>query len=401
MDAKTSDAPLAAVALNRAGVPRLDVVDLLRGFVIAVMVLDHTRDYFHISAYTFDPTDPARTHIWLYLTRWVTHLCAPTFVFLAGVSVYLQGASGRDKPKLSRLLLTRGAWLIVLELTVIAFGLNFALPFVFLQVIWAIGVSMILLAGVIWLPRRAAAIIGGLIVAGHQLLAPIDPADLGALAPVWTLAFQFGPSPIGRGFIAYPAIPWFGVMCLGYALGPVFVQEAARRNRALLVLALGAIALFCVLRAINAYGDPAPWRAYPSMAATVMSFFNVSKYPPSLLFVLITLGVSLLCLLALQRLHGFLARVLLAYGRTPLFTYVLHIYVVHGLALVVAMLAGFPASYHANFLADPFRLVKAGWGFNLLVVYVVWLAILIALYPVSRWFAEVKRRRREWWLSYL
>jgi uncharacterized membrane protein len=400
VDAKTSTDPLAAVALNRAGLPRLDSIDLLRGFVIALMVLDHTRDYFHISAYSFDPTDPARTHIWLYVTRWITHLCAPTFVFLAGVSIYLQGVNGKNKAQLTRFLVSRGVWLIVLELTVLAFGLNFALPFLFLQVIWAIGVSMILLAGLIWLPRAAAAIIGAAIVAGHQLLAPINPADVGGFAPLWTLGFEFGPA-FGRGLVSYPAIPWFGVMCLGYALGPVFVQDPERRNRTLLVLALGAIVLFCVLRAINGYGDPRHWRAFPDAAATVMSFFNVSKYPPSLLFVLVTLGVSLLCLLAFQRLRGLLARVLLAYGRTPLFTYVLHIYAVHGASLVVAMLAGYPAAYHVNFLADPFRLYNAGFGFNLVVVYVVWLAILVALYPASRWFAEVKRRRRDWWLSYL
>jgi uncharacterized membrane protein len=213
-----------------AKVPRLDMVDLLRGFVIALMVLDHTRDYFHISAYTLDPTDPARTHAWLFMTRWVTHLCAPTFVFLAGVSVYLRGVNGKDPLQLTRFLLSRGVWLIVLELTVLAFGLNFALPFLFLQVIWAIGASMILLAGVIWLPRAAAAIIGAVIVAGHQLLAPIDPADVGTFAPLWTLAFEFGPA-FGLGFISYPAIPWFGVMCLGYALGPVFLQEPGSRNR--------------------------------------------------------------------------------------------------------------------------------------------------------------------------
>jgi uncharacterized membrane protein len=388
-------------ANSSGGARRLDIVDMLRGFVIALMVLDHTRDYFHVSAYSFDPTDPERTHVLLYLTRWVTHLCAPTFVFLAGVSVYLQSANGKGKPQLTRFLLTRGVWLIVLELTVVSFGLNFALPFVFLQVIWAIGMSMILLAAVIWLPRGTAASLGVLIVAGHQLLAPIAAADLGALAPLWTLAFEFGRSPFGNGFIAYPAIPWFGVMCLGYALGPVFLQEPARRNRTLLVLALSAIAVFLVLRAINGYGDPLSWKQYPDVAATVLSFFNVSKYPPSLLFVLITIGVATLCMLALQRLRGFPSRVLLAYGRTPLFTYVLHIYVVHLASLLVAVLAGYPASYHANFLADPFRLVKAGWGFNLAVVYAAWLAILIAIYPAARWFAQVKRQRREWWLSYL
>jgi uncharacterized membrane protein len=384
-----------------AKTPRLETVDMLRGLVIALMVLDHTRDYFHVSAYTFDPTDPARTHAWLFVTRWVTHLCAPTFVFLAGVSIHLQGVNGKGKPQLSRFLLARGAWLIVLELTVIAFGLNFALPFVFLQVIWAIGMSMILLAALIWLPPAAIGVLGAIIVAGHQLLAPIEAGDLGVLGPLWTLAFEFGRAPFGSGFVAYPAIPWFGILCLGYALGPVFVQEPGRRNRTLFTIALGAIALFLVVRAINRYGDPAPWQAFPTAAATVMSFFNVSKYPPSLLFVLITLGVSLLCMLALQRLRGLLARVLLAFGRTPLFTYVLHIYVVHGSALLVAVLAGYPASYQANVIGDPFRLVKAGWGFNLLLVYAAWLAILAVLYPAARWFADVKRRRREWWLSYL
>jgi uncharacterized membrane protein len=384
-----------------AKTPRLETVDLLRGFVIALMVLDHTRDYFHVSAYAFDPTDPARTHGWLFVTRWITHLCAPTFVFLAGVSVYLQGVNGKLKPQLARFLLTRGIWLIMLELTVIAFGFNFALPFVFLQVIWAIGMSMLLLAALIWLPPAAIGVLGALIVAGHQLLAPIDAGDLGALAPLWTLAFEFGRAPVGSGFVAYPAIPWFGILCLGYALGSVFVQEPGRRDRVLLTIALMAIALFALLRAINRYGDPAPWQAFPTAAATVMSFFNVSKYPPSLLFVLVTIGVSLLCMLALQRLRGLLARVLLAYGRTPLFTYVLHIYVVHGSALLIAVLAGYPASYEANVLGDPFRLVKAGWGFNLLLVYAAWLAILAVLYPAARWFADVKRQRHQWWLSYL
>ena len=341
------------------------MVDLLRGFVIALMVLDHTRDYFHVSAYTFDPTDPQRTHVWLYLTRWVTHLCAPTFVFLAGVSVYLQGANGKSKAALTRFLLTRGAWLIVLELTVISFGLNFALPFVFLQVIWAIGASMIMLAGVIWLPRAAAAVIGVLIVAGHQLLAPIDSggrrcarAAVDARVRVWPVADRarlhfLSGSPMVRRDVSRLR-DRSSVRRRTRAPQSNAARARARRNR-----------VFFVLRAINAYGDPAPWTAYPRSAATVMSFFNVSKYPPSLLYVLITLGVSLLCLLAFQRMRGLLARMLLAYGRTPLFTYVLHIYVVHVSSLLVAVLAGYPASYHANFLADPFRLVKAGWGFNL------------------------------------
>ena len=387
--------------LTRTGVRRLESIDMLRGLVIVLMVLDHVRDFFHASAFAFDPTDPARTHAVLYATRWITHLCAPTFVFLAGVSVYLQRVNGKSIGTLSRFLLTRGSWLIVLELTVVAFGFNFALPFLFMQVIWAIGIGLILLAGLVWLPRGVALGTGVLLVAGHELLGTIAASDVGALAPLWRLALEPGRIDFAPGFVAYPALPWFGVMCLGYALGPIFTREEAGRRRAVLATGLGALALFALLRALDGYGDPSHWVRLDSPLATVLSFFNVSKYPPSLAYVLVTLGVALTLMPLLERLRGVIARALLVFGRTPLFTYLVHIYTVHGAALLVGVTLGIPAGHFFNFLGDPTRLVAAGWGFNLLTVYVIWLLVLVALYPVSRRFADLKIRRRDSWLSYL
>lgn len=391
---------LAPPQLNRLGVARLDSIDLLRGLVIALMVLDHVRDFFHVNAFVFDPLDPAQTTFAVYATRWITHLCAPTFVFLSGVSIYLQRAHGKDVRTVSRLLFTRGLWLVVLEFTLVSFGFNFGF-ILFAQVIYAIGVGMMLLGLLIRLPDKAVLGLGALIVVGHNALAPIDAAMFGAAGPLWLFAFEPGLIPGGLGFVAYPIVPWFGIMCLGYGLGPVFLRPEQQRRRALLQLGAAAIALFVVLRAINIYGDQFPWREYETVGRTVLSFFNVSKYPPSLLYALVTLGVSLLLMPLLERVRGIVARALLAFGRTPLFTYLLHVYIVHGSALLIGVAMGIPAAYFTNFLADPMRLVNAHWGFNLAIVYVIWLLTLVVLYPLSRWFAEVKRRRRDAWLSYL
>ncbi len=395
------DDPLVEPALTRRGGQRLDMIDALRGLVIALMVLDHVRDFFHVQALAFDPTNLDRTTAALFATRWITHLCAPTFVFLAGVAVFLQGAGGRSRPDLSRFLLTRGAWLLLLELTVIAFGFNFAWPFLFLQVIWAIGIGMVALAALVWLPRVAVLALGALIVAGHGLLAPVDAADLGALGPLWTLAMEPGVVPGVTGFVAYPALPWVGMLFLGYGLGPVFLLDPSRRRRVVAALGVGALAAFALLRGFSAFGDPRAWDTGADGLKSLLSFVNVSKYPPSLLFVLVMLGTALLVMLLLERLRGLAQRVLLAFGRTPLFTYLLHIYLVHGLALAVGAASGTPASAFVNFLGDPGRLIATGWGVGLLAVYAIWALILAALYPAARWFAGVKRRRRDWWLGYV
>lgn len=399
MDSVAVPAPDAAGALTRAGRPRIDAIDMLRGLVIVLMVLDHVRDFFHSQAFVFNPTDPERTTLALFATRWITHLCAPTFVFLAGASAYLQGVNGKVPPELARFLFTRGIWLLALELTIVGFGFNFA-PMVFLQVIWAIGMSMVLLALLVKVPPVWVGGLGLLIVAGHGLVGPINAAQLGSYGVLWSLLFEIRLFEDVPGLLGYPLIPWFGVMCLGYGFGFVFTWMPKRRNRVLAIVGTVAVLAFVVLRALNGYGDPAPWRSLPSASQTLMSFLNVSKYPPSLLYVLVTLGISCLLIPALERLRGPLANLLLAFGRTPLFTYVLHIYIAHCAALLIGIILGVPASHFANFILDPSRLVRAQWGFSLLGVYIAWLAVIAVMYPLSSRFADLKRRRRDWWLSY-
>lgn len=386
-----------SAGVTRSGVPRIDGIDALRGLVIVLMVLDHVRDFFHRTAFTADPLaieggDPA-----LFMTRWITHLCAPTFVFLAGVSVWLQKANGKSNGALSRFLVTRGLWLIVLELSLVTVGFNFGW-FPFLQVIWAIGASMIVLAALVWLPTRVVLALGVLIVVGHEALAPVDPPHLGAAGPLWRLGMEFGPAPF-PGFVAYPVVQWLGVMLIGYGLGGLFVRPD--RTRAVLLLSAGLLAAFVVLRLVNGYGDPQPWAAQDDPLWTALSFINVSKYPPSLDYVLVTLGVSLSLLPLLERLWRPAQGALLTFGRTPLFTYLAHVWLAHLLALAVGVMIGVPASAFFNMLGDPSRLIAAGWGFGLPGVYGFWLLTLVLLYPAARWFEGVKRRRRDWWLGYL
>ncbi|WP_133175353.1 DUF1624 domain-containing protein [Sphingomonas oleivorans] len=374
-------------------------MDKLRGLMIVLMILDHVREYLHEQALLFQPTDVGRTTALLFATRWVTHLCAPTFVLLAGVAVGLQKANGRTS--LRRYLVTRGLWLILLELSVIAFALDFAAPFLFLQVIWAIGFGMLLLAVLIHLPHRWVLAIGAVIVAGYPLLAPFapEPGTGGAIA--WTLLFQPGPLPWLNGFVAYPALPWFGIMALGFGMAPVFLAPAMERARTLVCIGLGMLALFLLLRGSNGYGDFQPWAVQAEAWRTALSFLNVSKYPPSLDFVLATLGCSLLFAPFVARLTGRLGRMLDAFGRASLFTYIVHIYATHGLALVIGLALGFPPQLFLGFLSDPQPLVDAGWGLGLFWIYLCWLAVCVTLYPLAAWFAVLKSRRREWWLRYL
>ena len=393
----------------RAGGPaprRLDAIDQLRGLVIVLMVLDHVREYFSAEALRFEATDLARTTVALFATRWVTHLCAPTFVFLAGAGAYLQRAAEPDRGRVARFLATRGLWLVALELTVISAGFEFGYPFFFFQVIWAIGVGMVVLAALVWAPPPAVLGLGALIVAGHGALAALRPPAASALTPLWQLFMAPGPAPAPLpGVVAYPALPWLGVMCLGYGLGPVFARPPRERRRALAALGAGALALFVLLRAANGYGDPAPWTPQPSGAFTALSFLRVSKYPPSALFVLATLGVALPLGLLLERLRGrvggALAGVLLAFGRTPLFTYLVHVYLVHGLALAAGVASGVPAAAFTHFLSEPARIRATGWGVGLPAVYAIWLLTVAMLYPIARWYAALKAQRRAWWMRYL
>lgn len=400
------DAPLASPAADagatRSGGLRIDAIDALRGLVIVLMVLDHVRDFTHVGftsdAMALDTGNPA-----LFMTRWVTHLCAPTFVFLAGLSVWLQKAGGKSPADLSRFLVTRGLWLIVLELAVIGPGFNFGW-WIFLQVIWAIGIGMILLAGLNRLPRVAVLALGVAIILFHILLQQVPPASFGAFEGVWRAFFLRGPmvTPAGLLLVVYPAIPWLGLLLLGYGLGPVLVDGQGLRRGRILTLALSGLALFAVVRGFNVFGaDPTAWTVQPEPLWTAFSFISVSKYPPSPAYVLLMIGLALLLLLAFDRWRGPVVRVFLTFGRTPLFTYLLHIWIAHTLALLAGLATDVPASAFLNGIVDPERLVAAGWGFSLPVVYGFWAATLIIIYPLSRWFEGVKRRRRDWWLGYL
>lgn len=386
---------------TRTGAPRLDAIDMLRGLVIAFMVLDHVRDFFHIDADTFDPTDPLRSSPLIYATRWITHLCAPTFVFLAGVSILFQKANGKSPAELSRFLLTRGLWLIFLDATVISFGFNFGPPLVFLGTIWSIGFSMVAMSVIARFPPRVVLAIGIAIVALYPFAVPLTASATGGWHIVRALMLVPEDNALPRLAIAYAALPWLGVMCLGFGLGPIYRLDPDRRARILLPVALTMLALFFIVRGFDGFGDPAPWLIEPTGGQTAMSFMNVSKYPPSLDYDLATLGISILLFLALGHLRGWLARRLLDFGRTPLFTYVAHIYIAHGLMLATGLALGRPEraiDYIGDYLSGA---PLPHWGFPIWVAYAVWLLVLAILIPLSHWFAGIKRRRRDWWLSYL
>jgi uncharacterized membrane protein len=381
---------------------RLDSIDLLRGLVMVVMALDHARDYFTESR--FDPLDLSQTTIPLALTRWITHFCAPVFVFLAGTGAYLSLSRGKSRPALSRFLLTRGLWLVFLELTVVRFAwefnMNYTVPFV--QVIWAIGWSMIALSALVHLPSRVVGTFGVAMIAVHNVLDGVDPGRLGIFGWPWQVLHVFGPIVYAPGrvfFIAYPLIPWIGVMAAGFAFGEIFTLERRRRTRALYVLGGGLIVLFAFLRAFNLYGDPLPWTAQSTAGLTVISFLNCLKYPPSLLYLAMTLGPAIAVLPLLEKWKGKSAGFFLVFGRVPMFYYILHIYLIHLLAVGTAAVMGFNVSF---LLAAPFFTPPApGWGFGPPAVYAFWAATVLVLYPACRWFAAVKKRRHDPWLSYL
>ena len=384
---------------------RLSAIDILRGLVIILMVLDHTRDAFHASGYAYNPLDADRSYGILYVTRWITHFCAPTFVFLAGVSTWLQRVKGKDRGTLSRFLLTRGLWLVLLEMTVISFGWAFTLPyFLFLQVIWAIGWSMVALAALIWLPRPAVLAIGIAIVVGHNLFDGIDPARFGSFAWLWAV-LQTGailpPDGPPVALIAYPILAWIGVMALGYGMGPIFLSPM--RDRTLRLIGLGMIAAFLLLRLSHGYGDPRAWSMQPELGKTLMLFFNVEKYPPSLHYVCATLGPVLLLFPTIGRWQGRAADMVRVYGSVPLFAYLAHVYLLHLLNLAVLIVTGRPTAGSFDLIRTAFLQPAklAGTSFPLIGTYAAWATLIVLLYPLCRRWSTLKRIRRDWWLSYL
>ena len=396
----TSAAPSTTSPLtDRVTRVRVNSVDLLRGLVMIVMALDHTRDFFGTGGFNpRDVADPA-----LFMTRWVTHFCAPIFIFLAGVAAYLYGTRGRSTGEVSRFLLTRGFWLIVIEFTLVRLGWTFGFGFDFfaMQVIWAIGASMVALAGLVWLPRGAIIAVAIGMIAGHNLLDGIHAADLGSAGWLWNILHEQGMVTLSSDLkigVLYPLVPWIGVMAAGYALGPVFKRPPEERVRLFLGLGAAIILGFLALRLSNLYGDPAPWLVKDSVLSTALSVLNVEKYPPSLLYLMMTLGPALLLLAAFEHASGRLAAWVTTFGRVPLLYYVAHIFLIHSLAVLVALVVISDASW--LFGGAP-GARPAGWGFGLPVIYGIWLAVVIGLYPICRWFAQVKRRRDDWWLSYL
>jgi len=386
--------PALAAATPRAEA-RIASIDVLRGIIIVLMVLDHVRDYFTNAR--FDPLDLSQTTPALFATRWITHFCAPIFVLLAGTSAYLI-AQRLPRAQVSSFLAKRGLWLIVLEFTVVTFAWTFHVDYyigVFMQVIWAIGVSMLVLAALVHLPAGAVAAIGLGIIFLHNLLDPISPADFGTWGPLWNVLHDQGQVP--WGFAAYPIIPWIGIMAAGYALGAVYTWDATRRRKALLMLGLGALVLFVVIRLVNGYGEPKPWSPQASPLLTFFSFIDVTKYPPSLAYALVTIGPGLLALAALERFRVPLSNAFETFGRVPLFAYVVHLLLAHLLAGLLALATGFGTVV----LANVFIFYPPTWGYGLAGVYLAWLVVLTILYPMCIWFADVKRRRREWWLAYL
>ncbi|RYC52464.1 DUF1624 domain-containing protein [Flagellimonas olearia] len=385
---------------------RIKSIDMLRGLVMVIMALDHVRDYFHFDAYFFDPTDMSQTNVPLFWTRFVTHFCAPVFVFLAGTSAFFVGQR-ITKKALSTWLLKRGLWLLIAEFTIIKLAWMFKLDYstILLQVIWVLGISMVCLAGFIHLPRKLMIALSLIAVFGHNLLdsvAPTDPVTSG----IWTLLHVFNLLDLGsfQLFVGYPMIPWIFVMPLGYYFGGLYLPsfDAKLRIKRLFQMGAGMVLVFFALRAFNTYGDPNLWADQDSIGLTIASFFNVTKYPPSLLYLLITLGPSLIFLGLVENWQNYWTEKLVVIGRVPMFFYILHIYAIHVLAVFAAILTGFNFSDMVIDLWVTLQPQLRGYGFSLWVVYLIWILLTLALYPICSWYNDYKTTHREkWWLTYL
>ncbi len=383
---------------------RISSIDILRGLVMIIMALDHVRDFFHITAMTEDPTNPATTTPILFFTRWITHYCAPVFVFLSGTSAFLSGQK-KTKKELSAFLLKRGLFLIVLEIVVINFLVVFdpLYRFIGLQVIWVIGVSMVLLSFLIYLPIRVLFIIGIALVVGHNMLDGFNYRNMDEI-PLWyALLHQqiFTAYGEGRFFaVLYPLIPWPGIMLLGYCMGTWFVKEfdANKRKRLLLGWGSAAIIAFFFMRWLNVYGDLVPWTTQKDTTATIISFFNVTKYPPSLLYCCMTLGPALLALIWLEKAKGKWSEIVMVYGRVPMFYYILHFFLIHMLCIVAFFATGRPLSDAAS---GNFAFRPNDFGFSLAVVYLIWIIVVAFLYKPCLLYNKFKQKEKRWWASYI
>ncbi|WP_231459734.1 DUF1624 domain-containing protein [Pedobacter sp. Leaf132] len=385
---------------------RIVSIDILRGLVMIIMALDHTRDFFHIQAMTGDPLNPDTTTPFLFFTRWITHFCAPTFVFLSGLSAYLS-AQNKTPSQSSAFLFKRGLWLIFIEVAIVTLGLTFnpTYNFVILQVIWAIGWSMIFLAIFSRVSYKLVLLLGLLLVLGHNIFnlfpAPNDE-NLNLVLKIFFTAFGTVVTIGNNHFIGvfYAILPWTGIMFLGYATGKWFNKDfnPVKRNRNLLNFGALALVIFVGLRLLSVYGDPAPRKEYHDLVKNLFSFFNVSKYPPSLQFTGMTIGVALLLLAITEGAINKLSKVLSVYGSVPFFYYILHFYLLHTILVALFFLEG---NTSAQIIQMPFFFRPVAFGYNLWIVYAIWIFVVASLYYPCKWFKKYKQTHSNWWLRYL
>lgn len=379
---------------------RIEAIDVVRGVIMILMALDHTRDFFGKPG--LNPTDLATTTIPLFFTRWITHFCAPVFFLLTGTGAYLS-LRRKSKPELSWFLFIRGLWLIFLEIVVVrclGWQFNFDYHLVILNVLWALGWAMITLSALVYLPASVVTVFGVVMIAAHNLLDSVDSSN-----PLWSILHSPGlivSRPGHSVFVAYALIPWVGVTATGYGLGQIYSWPSERRKVFLFPLGMALTAAFLVLRGVNVYGDPSPWSTQKSAAFTMLSFLNTNKYPPSLLYLLMTLGPALLFLWAVDAGTPLWVRPALTIGKVPMFYYLLHIPLLHLLA--VALCYAKYGQVHWMFESPTPRQFPItpppGWGYSLPIVYLIWACVVLTLYPLCRWFADLKRRRSDEWLSY-
>ena len=382
---------------------RINSIDILRGIVMIIMALDHTRDFFHVTAMTDDPLNPATTTPALFFTRWITHFCAPTFVFLSGVSAYLSGRN-KTKAEASTFLIKRGLWLVLVEITLVTLGLTFNpfYNFFILQVIWAIGWSMVLLGLLVRASYYAIFITGTILFFGHNILDYLQLPASGIAGNLWSILLTSRGMVIpldSSHFIGvfYAILPWTGIMLLGYSLGVWFHREfsAEKRKKFLLATGFSLVLLFIVLRVLKGYGDPGAWDG-----KSIFSFLNTNKYPPSLQYSSMTLGPALLVLALTENIKAGWTKVVSVYGKVPFFYYVIHFYLIHTLCVIVFFATGHTASQIVD-NQTPFLFRPQTFGFNLWIVYGVWIFVVSVLYLPCKWFSNYKMQHRRWWLSYV
>jgi len=384
---------------------RIESIDLLKGLVMVIMALDHVRDYFHYSAFFFDATDPEQTTWPIFITRFITHFCAPAFSFLAGTSAFMIGKR-KSPAELSSFLFKRGLWLVFVEIIIINFAWKFDLNFthIGLQTIWSLGISMIVLAGLIYLPKKVILAFSIVIIFGHNLLDNIHFEG----SYLWSILHEYKQFEFINGhkvLFAYSLLPWIAVMSLGYCFGSLYDSsfDVKKRKRILNNLGIGSLVLFFILIAINKYGNPVQWTNYGITSKTLMSIFNINKYPPSLLYLLITLGGTFLFLANAEKLKGKVVDFFCVFGRVPFFYYILHIFLIHLIAVFASEFTGFGWEIMVSMPTFITRVeALKGYGFNLITVYIIWIVVIILLYPLCKKFDTYKRSHKEkWWLSYL